>query len=51
MVRELALSLAERTALRDRFESSEVPFRLDAVEEASSSGLTAARVALERVPL
>ena len=51
MVRELALSLAQRTALRDRFESSEVPFRLDAVEEAGSSGLTAARVALKRVPL
>ena len=51
VVRELALSLAQRTALRDRFESSEVPFRLGAVEGASSSGLTAGRVALERVPL
>ena len=51
VVRDETLSLAERAALRDRFENSELPFRVDVVEEASLSGPTAARVALERVPL
>lgn len=51
VVRAQALSLAERAALRDRFEHSDLPFRVDVVEQASLSGATAQRVLAERVPL
>jgi predicted nucleotidyltransferase len=45
------LSLAERAALRNRFERSDLPFRVDIVELAGLSGATAERVARERVRL
>jgi type I restriction enzyme S subunit len=51
LVRQQPLSLAERATLRDRFEHSELPFRVDIVEQAGLSGPTAERVARERVRL
>lgn len=51
LVRQQPLSLVERADLRDRFERSELPFRVDIVEQAGLSGPTAARVAQERVRL
>jgi predicted nucleotidyltransferase len=51
VVRQQPLSLAERAALRDRFERSELPFRVDIVEQAGLSGPTAERIARERVRL
>ena len=51
VVRAQALSLAERAALRDQFERSTLPFRVDIVEAAGLSDAMAARVARERVRL
>lgn len=51
VVRPTALSLAERAALREEFERSTLPFRVDIVEAAGLSGRVAARVAQERVRL
>jgi type I restriction enzyme S subunit len=51
VVRQQPLTLAERATLRDRFERSELPFRVDVVELASLSGPTAARVVQERIRL
>lgn len=46
-----ALTLAQRAELQDRFERSELPFRVDVVEFAQLSGPTAARVMEEMRPL
>jgi predicted nucleotidyltransferase len=51
VVREQALSLGERAALRDSFERSTLPYRVDIVDSAGLSGAMAARVAQERVRL
>ncbi len=45
------LTLAQRAELQDRFERSELPFRVDVVEAAQLSGPMAARVAQEMRPL
>lgn len=51
VVRPPTLSLAQRAALRDGFEASELPFRVDIVEQAGLSGPVALRVAQERIRL
>ena len=45
------LTWAQRAALRDGFEASRLPFRVDVVESAGLSGVVAARIKAERVSL
>ena len=46
-----SLSWAQRAALRDGFEASDLPFRVDVVEADSLAPGFASRVEAERVPL
>ena len=46
-----ALSWAQRADLRDAFEASDLPFRVDVVEAEGLSGGIRERVSAERVPL
>ena len=45
------LSWAQRAALRDGFEASRLPFRVDVVESAGLSAAVAERIEAERVAL
>lgn len=51
VVQPAQLSWAQRAVLRDRFEASHLPFRVDVVEAESLSAGMAERVASESVPL
>ena len=51
VVQPQALSLAERVALRNAFERSTLPFRVDIVDAAGLTGPTADRLARERLRL
>jgi predicted nucleotidyltransferase len=51
VVQPAALSWAQRAALRDAFEASPLPFRVDLVERAELQPGFAARVLAERQPL
>jgi len=46
-----ALTWLQRADLRDAFEASDLPFRVDVVEAAGLSGTIAERVHAERLPL
>lgn len=45
------LTLPQRAALEDAFEASTLPFLVDIVEASALTGVTAERVAAERLPL
>lgn len=47
----VSLTWLQRADLRDAFESSELPFKVDGVEVSGLSGAIEARVKAERVPL
>lgn len=51
LTRPHTLSWAQRADLHDAFEASALPFRVDVVEAAGLSGVTAQRVLAERLPL
>ncbi len=51
VTRPAALTWLQRADLRDAFEASDLPFRVDVVEAAGLSGTIAERVHAERVPL
>lgn len=51
VTRPRRLSWAQRAALRDAFEASELPFLVDVVDADGLASSTAARVSAERLPL